>query len=223
LSSSTRVNDDGSTNVVAHSSILATAIDNYVGTGFDKKKLPKDIMLNSKEFLDGILTGVFLGDGATTKYGVKLQMTNPHLVEQLFNVANSLNIFASHREVITASGKVAGILDVFIKNKEEEEFTYKVSYKRHMIDEFLDKKKVNQYTVTVVDGYVLRKVKEIKKYPYHDTVYNLEVVDNHSYVAEGIVVHNCFIDTVDDSLDGIYNTNTDVATLSKYGGGIGRQ
>lgn len=32
---------------------------------------------------------------------------------------------------------------------------------------------------------------------------------------------SCFIDTVDDSLDSIYNTNTDVATLSKYGGGIG--
>ncbi|MGM7634221.1 ribonucleoside-diphosphate reductase subunit alpha [Bacillus sp. Hm123] len=32
---------------------------------------------------------------------------------------------------------------------------------------------------------------------------------------------SCFIDTVDDSLQGIYNSNTDVANLSKYGGGIG--
>ncbi|WP_223556873.1 ribonucleoside-diphosphate reductase subunit alpha [Lysinibacillus sphaericus] len=32
---------------------------------------------------------------------------------------------------------------------------------------------------------------------------------------------SCFIDTVDDSLQSIYDTNTDVATLSKYGGGIG--
>lgn len=32
---------------------------------------------------------------------------------------------------------------------------------------------------------------------------------------------SCFIDTVDDSLDGIYNSNTDVANLSKNGGGIG--
>lgn len=32
---------------------------------------------------------------------------------------------------------------------------------------------------------------------------------------------SCFIDTVDDSLRGIYDTNTDVATLSKGGGGIG--
>ncbi|SEN20623.1 ribonucleoside-diphosphate reductase subunit alpha [Paenibacillus sp. OV219] len=32
---------------------------------------------------------------------------------------------------------------------------------------------------------------------------------------------SCFIDTVDDSLRGIYDSNTDVATLSKSGGGIG--
>ena len=32
---------------------------------------------------------------------------------------------------------------------------------------------------------------------------------------------SCFVDTVDDSLEGIYNSNTDVAKLSKSGGGIG--
>lgn len=32
---------------------------------------------------------------------------------------------------------------------------------------------------------------------------------------------SCFIDSVNDSLEGIFNSNTDVATLSKSGGGIG--
>ncbi|MCM3314861.1 ribonucleoside-diphosphate reductase subunit alpha [Psychrobacillus sp. MER TA 17] len=32
---------------------------------------------------------------------------------------------------------------------------------------------------------------------------------------------SCFIDTVEDSLEGIYDSNTDVAKLSKGGGGIG--
>ncbi|MGA9287135.1 MAG: ribonucleoside-diphosphate reductase subunit alpha [Anaerobacillus sp.] len=32
---------------------------------------------------------------------------------------------------------------------------------------------------------------------------------------------SCFIDTVEDSLRGIYDSNTDVATVSKNGGGIG--
>ncbi|SDG10558.1 ribonucleoside-diphosphate reductase alpha chain [Fontibacillus panacisegetis] len=32
---------------------------------------------------------------------------------------------------------------------------------------------------------------------------------------------SCFIDTIDDSLEGIFDSNTDVARLSKMGGGIG--
>ncbi|WP_181350248.1 ribonucleoside-diphosphate reductase subunit alpha [Thalassobacillus sp. CUG 92003] len=32
---------------------------------------------------------------------------------------------------------------------------------------------------------------------------------------------SCFIDTIDDSLQSIYDSNTDIATLSKHGGGIG--
>ena len=32
---------------------------------------------------------------------------------------------------------------------------------------------------------------------------------------------SCFIDTVEDSLQSIYDSNTDIATLSKWGGGIG--
>lgn len=32
---------------------------------------------------------------------------------------------------------------------------------------------------------------------------------------------SCFVDTVDDSLQGIYDSNTDIANLSKSGGGIG--
>ncbi|WP_239255763.1 ribonucleoside-diphosphate reductase subunit alpha [Listeria ilorinensis] len=32
---------------------------------------------------------------------------------------------------------------------------------------------------------------------------------------------SCFIDTIDDSLQGIYDSNTDVARVSKHGGGVG--
>src|SRR5690625_149338 len=32
---------------------------------------------------------------------------------------------------------------------------------------------------------------------------------------------SCFIDTVDDSLQSIYDSNTDIAKLSKSGGGMG--
>ncbi|EPF3041795.1 ribonucleoside-diphosphate reductase subunit alpha [Listeria monocytogenes] len=37
----------------------------------------------------------------------------------------------------------------------------------------------------------------------------------------GSQLSSCFIDTVDDSLQGIYDSNTDVARVSKHGGGVG--
>jgi len=39
--------------------------------------------------------------------------------------------------------------------------------------------------------------------------------------ATGGQLSSCFIDTVDDSLEGIFDSNTDAARLSKTGGGIG--
>lgn len=44
---------------------------------------------------------------------------------------------------------------------------------------------------------------------------------SNSGKKRGGQLSSCFVDTVDDSLEGIYNSNTDVARLSKMGGGIG--
>ncbi len=44
---------------------------------------------------------------------------------------------------------------------------------------------------------------------------------SNSGKAKGGQLSSCFIDTVSDSLRGIYDNNTDIATLSKMGGGIG--
>lgn len=51
-------------------------------------------------------------------------------------------------------------------------------------------------------------------------VYNLEVEKNHTYVADGVVVHNCFLLRAGDSLDSIEDTWTASAQLSKIGGGV---
>lgn len=43
----------------------------------------------------------------------------------------------------------------------------------------------------IVDGYILKRIRKIEKVHYEGDVYNLEVKDNHSYVANGCLVHNC--------------------------------
>ena len=53
-----------------------------------------------------------------------------------------------------------------------------------------------------------------------EKVYNLEVEDDHTYVAEGIVVHNCFLGLVGDSMEDIARTVQNALQLSKRGGGV---
>ena len=54
-----------------------------------------------------------------------------------------------------------------------------------------------------------------------DTVYTLGVEEDHSYVAGGMVVKNCFLVGTEDSVQGIYETLSDAAQISKWAGGLG--
>jgi len=38
---------------------------------------------------------------------------------------------------------------------------------------------------------MLSRIKKIKRVPFEGTVYNLEVADDHTYYANGVLVHNC--------------------------------
>lgn len=52
-------------------------------------------------------------------------------------------------------------------------------------------------------------------------VYTLGIEDDHSYSISGIIAKNCFLTTVEDSIEGIFKTLTDCAQISKWAGGIG--
>lgn len=81
----------------------------------------------------------------------------------------------------------------------------------------------------VIAMYLMQDEEKSKRMYYVKTAYwalsNLYMTVATPTMANAGLAHgqlsSCFIDTVDDSLIGIYNTNTDVARLSKNGGGIG--
>src|SRR5438046_10020725 len=53
------------------------------------------------------------------------------------------------------------------------------------------------------------------------TVFNLEVEGDNTYVANGIIVHNCFVLPVDDTLAGIFQTLKASALTHQSGRGTG--
>lgn len=57
--------------------------------------------------------------------------------------------------------------------------------------------------VKIFDDYVARRVSSVELEPYTGPVYNIEVKEDHSYVAGGVAVHNC--DHLTNELGRIYS------------------
>ncbi|HLF59932.1 MAG TPA: LAGLIDADG family homing endonuclease [Acidimicrobiia bacterium] len=67
-------------------------------------------------------------------------------------------------------------------------------------------------------------VMQIERIPFSGTVYNFQVEGDESYVANGVVVHNCFILSVKDDLvnpGGIMDLWVREARIFKFGSGAG--
>ena len=68
------------------------------------------------------------------------------------------------------------------------------------------------------------RVQSTARVPFFGTVYNVQVEEDETYVADGVVVHNCFINAVADDLvnpGGIMDLWVREARLFKMGSGTG--
>ena len=62
----------------------------------------------------------------------------------------------------------------------------------------------------------------VSKQKYSGKVYNLSVENNHNYVVNGVLVHNCYVITPpEDNLESIYETDYKLARTYSMGGGCG--
>ena len=70
------------------------------------------------------------------------------------------------------------------------------------------------------DEYFMKIINKKESY-LEDKVYNIEVEVDHSYSVAGVNVHNCYIGSTPDNIEGIFDAFKEMALLSKFGGGIG--
>ena len=73
------------------------------------------------------------------------------------------------------------------------------------------------------DGYEFVRVLHVETghNAENASVYNMDVKDNHTYVANNAIVHNCFIIQVQDNMSDIGRSITNALQLSRKAGGVG--
>jgi len=226
---------NNTTEVCFHSKTLVYLFESLFGHGNDKIKIPEYFMYLPYEKQKMLLVGMFRGDGChynnientDTPDRFVMALNNYNLVGQIYFLCLRLGYYCSMTKQW---------------DKKQEKFYYKIeSAPNYMKDlcvligknELIERK--YQCSFKNVGGYLCSPIQNITKELMDTTVYNLEVEDDHSYVVNGIAVHNCifnagtpsqslsscFVVDIEDNIEGIFQTVAECAKIFQMSGGAG--
>lgn len=201
------VKDSGTCSVVMLSRQAAEFFDKYCGEYSWGKKLDASVMKWDPEFQRNILNCWLGGDGSqTSRLTIRGGTTSFPLLSQMHFLSARCRLYA--RRDVTFENTTVELDDVVAPSglfekrdsrgwlpssglhiHEPKGFKSEVRFDdqegcRVTLSEFTDEYKI-------VGDWLLYRVRDTSQIPYTGTVYNLEVAEDHSYVVEGVAVHNC--------------------------------
>ncbi|MBI2558058.1 Fe-S cluster assembly protein SufB [Candidatus Woesearchaeota archaeon] len=186
--------------LVLCSTLAARFFKNEFGKGAKNKSLPKWFALEAPEKQMEFVKGYWRGDGSFinkryscgNKIMFRINTISEALAEQTRDILLRLDIFASIN-VWKKNAPRNNSFVVYIGGSHLEAFSNIVGYN---INESFDgnlilKQEIVSYA-QITNKYAFVPIKEIIKERVNDLeVYNFSVAQDESYVANGIVVHNC--------------------------------
>ncbi len=210
--------------VYIHSKLLVQFVRSFFqgAVKANERELPPWMLTAPPKMQKAFIAGLFLGDGVTHEDFVKIFLANPPLVHQVFAILLRLGIVASLRwEGILKYTRHRGMwihigtqrYVAAIKAWLEGDWDYESSFAEAP----------QNYFYKVVGGELFVKVKECGwTAPRRLTVYDLSVAEDHSFVAEFAVAHNCYVIPIkEDSIEGIFEWCKEAARTYSLVGGVG--
>lgn len=178
-------------NVCIYSTTLANWFPKLVGRKCYNKYIPEEFMYLPNNKIKSLISGVNDGDGSKTGSEYQITQTSKILALQLVELLNRLNeqpILRSYQiKTLTPKGNV-------------RKRTYSVNWTKN-----LDKIDKNRKKRWDYKNESLAKIRDIEDEYYCGPVYNLEVEGDHTYIVNGIVVHNCFSTSFIGGYEQFYN------------------
>ncbi|MBI4636589.1 MAG: radical SAM protein [Candidatus Rokubacteria bacterium] len=157
---------------------VALFFERLCGTGAQRKHLPAELFHSPKPVVETFLSAYVEGDGHRRRGGmVSVPTVSRRLAHEVAWLVLKTGRFASIRRTPQAR---RGLILGRTVSKAPNLFTvywFDESSRRHWLRQD--------------DRYFYIPIRHVRRTPYHGFVYNLEVEDDHSYLAQFVATHNC--------------------------------
>ena len=196
----------------------------WVNTNFGKYlngKFVPCFLQNNLNFILGLLDA----DGMVlTGQSIRLVLSNYNIIKDVMNSLEYLGYPCNDIRYTGRNGWDSWGFDIpsYVAKKLIPMLNKKYDDDRCNVDNI-----ENPMYVKYIDGDLYLKIKSINQFNLEDIsttskVYNLSVEEDESFIANGLVVHNCFVITPpEDNLESIFDAAKKMARTYSYGGGCG--
>ena len=225
------------TNINVYSRPVVAWFREQFGQGAAGKYLPVWLQYAPADIQEEFLVGLMRGDGMYFEKmysisgrkspkvfrSVRVTLSNPGLIQQIWQMCLRLGYDAAVRPVDTKyvtenAGDTAQVSMPPLQSRS-------LVRKAFGVDLPEPDARYLRPTILREDDRVFFEIEAITSEVYSGTVYNCEVDEDHSYVTEGVTVHNCFVLPIDDDMgkdaNGIFQTLRNAALIQQTGGGNG--